>query len=59
MYLDADDVFYPEHMGRVFRAMDGNPEIAFFKTRMEFTVPVHPQWQVKPCTRSVLHTFQP
>ena len=46
MFLDADDVFYPDHLARIYAPLEADPSIAFFKTPMDFTVPVHPEWQV-------------
>ncbi|KAK3288075.1 hypothetical protein CYMTET_4429, partial [Cymbomonas tetramitiformis] len=47
LYLDADDIYYPAHISRIVAELDASPHLGYFKTRMAFTIPVHPEWQVQ------------
>ncbi|SDG38667.1 glycosyltransferase family 2 protein [Roseospirillum parvum] len=45
MFLDADDLFLPDHIGLCLKALGTHPEAGYVWTNIQFDAPVHPSWQ--------------
>ncbi len=62
-YLDADDIFYPDHIHTCLSALLADDTLGYVFTRLKIDMPFHPDWQksldescpINFCVRRVWH----
>lgn len=64
-FLDADDVFYPNHIHTCLAALLADDSLGYVFTRMKLDIPMHPDWPpsldescpINFCVRRVWHDW--
>jgi glycosyltransferase involved in cell wall biosynthesis len=64
-FLDADDVFYPDHIHACLAALLADDSLGYVFTRMKIDLPMHPDWPpsldesspINFCVRRVWHDW--
>ena len=62
-FLDADDVFYPNHIRTCVEALQADDSIGYVVTRLKVDLPIHPDWRdsldgsnpINFCVRRIWH----